>query len=121
MRAYSPEQARVKRKYRVDPSGGPLGLFCDWLVKLLRSHAWPVDCEWCNLGSAYEVVRIVPARGGYVLGEDSAKAIQNAVAVLSREKDVDAVYEWDYRLGHTVYLAGSYYINARREIRRKPA
>lgn len=98
-------RGRVRKKYTVDRSCGPLVLCAELLLKRLIQHCWPCDYEaYRPPGDTVESAFFGPLKGRK-LGPDFFDAFEIAVRVLSSETGA--------RIGYTegrIWLEGPHYI-----------
>lgn len=117
----SPDQQRVKRKWGVDRSAGPVLALASLVQKKLIQHSFPCDVEpearFDEIGLPEEPrwVEFVPIRGRPAFGPDFMAALSLALHIVSDEQKVHASLD-GVRLG----LVGRWVLDERGKFRPAP-
>lgn len=100
-------RGRVRKKYTVDRSRGPLVLCAELLLKRLIQHCWPCEYEaYRPAGDTVESAFFGPLKGRK-LGPDFFDAFAIAVRVLSSETGARIAYS-----DGQIWLEGPHYIGS---------
>lgn len=109
----SPNRGRVKRKWAVGKTYGPVILIAELLQKKLIQHSWPCEYGAQNTGSYEEgFVTFSATKSKQSLGPDFISALDVAIRIVAAENKCEIE-----RSGLQIRLIGQYHVNKYGKVR----